>query len=120
MKDDRPPAMLAHVRQDEHGNWYEHPLEEHLRAVGEMAAGYASTFDASSWARLAGVWHDLGKYSAEFQRYIRSASGYERGEAHIEGAPGKVNHSTAGAIHACDRLGPKGRPLAYLIAGHHA
>ena len=120
MKDDRSPAKLAHVRQDKHGNWYEHHLEEHLRAVGEMAAGYASTFDASCWARLAGVWHDLGKYSTEFQRYIRSASGYERGEAHIEGAPGKVNHSTAGASHACDRLGPQGRPLAYLIAGHHA
>jgi len=80
MKDDRSAAMLAHVRQDEHGNWYEHPLEEHLRAVGEMAAGYAATFDASSWARLAGVWHDLGKYSAEFQRHIKSATGYD--EAH--------------------------------------
>ncbi|OFW15134.1 MAG: CRISPR-associated endonuclease Cas3'' [Acidobacteria bacterium RIFCSPLOWO2_02_FULL_59_13] len=81
MKDDRSPAMLAHVRQDEHGNWYEHPLEEHLRAVGEMAAGYASTFDASSWARLAGVWHDLGKYSAEFQRHRNSITGFD-GQAH--------------------------------------
>ncbi len=77
MKDDPLSATLAHVRQDEHGNWHEHPLDEHLRAVGEMAAGFAATFEAPNWARLAGLWCDLGKYSAEFHRHINSATGFD-------------------------------------------
>ncbi|MFQ5481894.1 MAG: CRISPR-associated helicase Cas3', partial [Nitrospinaceae bacterium] len=63
--------------------------------------------------------HDLGKYSLEFQVYIKSVSGYDA-EAHLEGPPGKVNHSSAGALHAVQRFGVHGRVLAYLIAGHHA
>ena len=69
------------------------------------------------WGRLAGLWHDLGKYQPDFQKYIRSASGFD---AHIETAPGKVKHAIAGAIHAAEALGPYGRLLAYVIAGHHA
>ena len=33
---------------------------------------------------------------------------------------GRVDHSTAGAIYAIEKLGLQGRILAYLIAGHHA
>lgn len=44
------------------------PLADHLRNVAELAAGFGASFGASDWARLAGQWHDLGKYSAEFQR----------------------------------------------------
>jgi len=67
----------------------------------------------------AGLWHDLGKYSQEFQHYIKTVSGYDL-EAHIEGKPGRVDHSTAGAIHAVRQFGAHGQILAYLIAGHHA
>lgn len=112
--------FIAHVKQTSTGEWQEHALDDHLRVVGDLAAKHADCFGARDWAKLAGLWHDLGKYSAEFQGYIRSASGYDRPEAHIEGVRGRVNHSTAGAIHACDKLGSAGRALAYLIAGHHA
>ncbi|MGH8744398.1 MAG: CRISPR-associated endonuclease Cas3'', partial [Burkholderiales bacterium] len=101
------------------GEWREHPLEDHLYAVGEMAAGFAAGFGDTEWARLAGLWHDLGKYSAEFQHYIKKASGYDP-EAHLEGTAGRVDHSTAGAIHAIEQFDSYGRILAYLIAGHHA
>lgn len=110
---------LAHVRQDSRGQWQLHGLEEHLRAVGEIAAGFAEEFGASEWARLAGLWHDLGKYSSAFQGYIRRESGFDP-EAHIESSGGKVNHSSAGALHAAAKLSGKGQLLAYLIAGHHA
>lgn len=33
---------------------------------------------------------------------------------------GRVSHSTAGALLACERFGSAGRVLAYLIASHHA
>lgn len=114
-----PTNFLAHVRQDDHGQWLEHSLEEHLRGVATLADSFASAFSAGDWANLAGLWHDLGKYRESFQCYIRSASGYDA-DAHIETAPGKVDHSTAGALYAIERMKGLGRILAYLIAGHHA
>lgn len=112
---------LAHVRQDDDGVWHEHLLDEHLRGVAKLAADFSADFDSSEWASIAGLWHDIGKYSTEFQRYIKTVSGYDRTNAHIEGgAPGRVDHSTAGAIHAVRQFGAHGRILAYLIAGHHA
>lgn len=112
-------VFLAHVREIPKGHWEEHALEDHLRAVAQLADQFASSFRSGDWACLAGLWHDLGKYRSAFQRYIRSASGYDP-DAHIETARGKVDHSTAGALYACSQLGPAGRILAYLIAGHHA
>ncbi len=91
------------------------PLEAHLQNVAERAASFAAPFGASSWAYLAGLWHDLGKYAPEFQHYIAAAN-----DASLETKLGKVNHSTAGALYALERLDTFGRILAYPIAGHHA
>lgn len=104
--------MLAHSP--------DHPLDVHLRAVALLAADFAATFKAGDWARLAGLWHDLGKYRPGFQRYVRTSKGLD---AHIEGrvAGTDKTHSAAGALHAIETLGPlHGAFLAYLIAGHHA
>lgn len=111
--------VLAHVRQDEHGCFIVHDLEEHLLGVATIASGFATTFGSPDWAYLAGLWHDLGKYSREFQGRIKSLSGYDP-DAHLEGSVGRVDHSTAGALHAVEQFGVHGRILAYLIAGHHA
>ena len=111
---------LAHVRQNEDGSFNIHHLEEHLRAVGNLSSEFASAFGAAEWGFLTGLWHDLGKYSSAFQSYIARESGLEKEESHIEGGKGRVNHSSVGALHAVERLGAKGRLLAYLIAGHHA
>jgi len=119
MNDKPENKPLAHVRQNKSGNWHEHLLDEHLHGVAHLAGEFAKHFNSADWASMAGLWHDLGKYSTEFQRYIKTVSGYDA-EAHIEGAPGRVDHSTAGAIHAVRQFGEHGRILAYLIAGHHA
>lgn len=112
---------IAHARQDpQTGQWHTHPLDEHLQGVADLAADFAQAFNAQDWAGLAGLWHDLGKYRYAFQAYIRDKSGFERQQAHIEAGNGRVDHSTAGAVHAIEQLGPQGRVLAYLIAGHHA
>jgi|GEM_PF-3480570 len=57
-------------------------LEDHLHLVAEGkesgfsgAAGFADAFGAHEWGRLLGLWHDLGKYSPEFQAYLRSSNG---------------------------------------------
>ena len=100
--------FLAHVRRNEDGSFEIHHLEEHLRAVADLAGEFASTFGHSDWGQLAGLWHDLGKYSSAFQSYIARGSGFDP-EAHIEGGTGRVNHSSAGALHAvknlCDKKG---------------
>ena len=103
-----------------------HGLNEHLRAVGDLASQMAPPLLAEL-ARLAGLWHDLGKQRPGFQRYIRAAGGVD---AHIEHrTPDRdKTHSAAGALWAAEyleqRFGPKGllvaRLLQYVIAGHHA
>ena len=113
---------IAHARQSDDEGWEApHFLEDHLLSVSELAAKKAQGFHSEDWAALAGLWHDLGKYREPFQKYIRDQTGFERENAHVEQGSGRVTHSTAGAIHALDRLGPiYGHILAYIIAGHHA
>jgi CRISPR-associated endonuclease/helicase Cas3 len=106
--------FIAHVSEDKSRF---HSLEDHLTGVADLAAGMAAEFGSSEWAYLAGLWHDLGKYSPEFQSMIRSAAGLD---ASVETRPGRVDHSTAGGLLAVDRFGELGRVFAYVIAGHHA
>ena len=103
---------LAHVADDGRV----HPLAEHLYGTAERAEQFAAEFGCAGWGYLAGLWHDMGKYSPDFQRKIHAAAGQD---AHLE-AKARVDHSTAGALHAVDHFGPIGRILAYLAAGHHA
>ncbi len=72
-------------------------------------------FGSKVWAEAAGLWHDIGKYSEEFQKRIG-----REGEAQSESRAGRVDHSTAGAQHAVESLGEIGKPIAYAIAGHHS
>ena len=98
------------------------PLEDHLQAVARRASIFADKFGAANWGNLAGLWHDIGKYSLEFQAYLFHENGLE---AHLEQYQGRVDHSTAGAqianrIFSKNKRAVAGRILAYCIAGHHA
>ncbi|MCA9248065.1 MAG: CRISPR-associated endonuclease Cas3'' [Planctomycetales bacterium] len=93
------------------------PLDDHLQAVASRAGEFAACFGARDWGRVAGLWHDLGKYSSAFQAYLHRENDCE---AHLEQFKGRVDHSTAGAQHAAKSIRPWGRMLAYAIAGHHA
>jgi len=91
-------------------------IESHLNQVAETAGSFAKDFSAGDWAYLAGLWHDIGKYSKDFQKRIGAEP-----DAHIENSKSKrPDHSTAGAQHAFKALGDAGKILAYTIAGHHA
>lgn len=93
------------------------PLEEHLKNVADLARRFAEDFGAGDWAWNVGLLHDLGKYSKEFQNYLKMANDID---ANIETAPGRVDHSSAGAQYAA-RIQPiLGHLLAYAVAGHHA
>ena len=92
MPDATGSDAIAHAAKDSIGNWRPpHDLDEHLKAVGALAAHFANRYGAE-WAHQAGRCHDLGKYRPRFQRYIRQASGFEA-DAHIKGETGKAPHS---------------------------
>ncbi|MDR2788786.1 MAG: CRISPR-associated endonuclease Cas3'' [Candidatus Accumulibacter sp.] len=82
-------------------------LAEHSWKVGWRAGKSAAVFEAEELARTAGLLHDIGKYTEDFQR-------------RIAGAGRRVDHATRGAMLARERYGPIGQLLAYCIAGHHA
>ncbi|WP_337177404.1 CRISPR-associated endonuclease Cas3'' [Paludisphaera sp.] len=107
------------------------PLIRHLEGVAKLAAGHAAAFDSREWGRLAGLWHDLGKYADDFQAYLM-CSAPDPGVVDasvVDGARGRVDHSTAGAVRVLDlcggRLTREGKmpaaeaALAMVIAGHH-
>lgn len=76
----------------------------------------ARAFGAGEWARLCGLWHDIGKYSPKFQQHIIASSGFDE----TVRDPGKVDHATAGALLAKEELKGLCLPVAYCICGHHS
>ena len=100
------PQFFAHsTPTSDRSDWQ--PLAEHLQSVGRLAAERAAPFGGQQLAEIAGLLHDLGKYTNDFQDKIR-------------GDLIHVDHATRGAILAVEHYGPLGRLLAYGIAGHHA
>ncbi|MEI8311339.1 MAG: CRISPR-associated endonuclease Cas3'', partial [Verrucomicrobiota bacterium] len=84
--------------------------------TGEMfPAGSDEAKSAREWGRLAGLWHDLGKFAPEWQAYLKLKS-----DPHADDVAGKVDHSTGGAQFADRNVSTFGRILAYVLAGHHA
>lgn len=103
-------CMQVYYAHTDAGGCLEHGqlLVDHLEAVAEKAAEFASPVGASDWARVAGLLHDAGKASDAFQR-------------RLAGAPIKVDHATPGAqlasrVYSANGVG---RLLAFAIAGHH-
>src|SRR5690625_7808908 len=77
-----------------------HKLSEHLTGVGRLAGKFGDVFGAAEAAKTAGLLHDLGKYTREFQD-------------RLQGNPQRVHHSTHCAQVACERSGSIGKLLAY-------
>jgi CRISPR-associated endonuclease/helicase Cas3 len=98
--------LYAHT-PNQQGKW--HTLEEHLARVAELAAEYAAAFGGAELAYWAGAWHDVGKASEAFQRYLHlCAREPSRRFA-------TVDHKGAGTLRALDYADV----LAFLIHGHH-
>ena len=94
------PEFYAHSAN---GEGRCHGLVEHLRAVALLARDFAAPFGGGDAAYYAGLWHDLGKFNPEFQRYL--AGDRQRGP----------DHKAAGTRLACEHLGPGG----LTVQGHH-
>ncbi len=97
----------AHSKEGEEPDLWQ-PLDEHLENVAKKAAEFAEPFGGEEWARLAGLWHDMGKYHPDFQRKLHGESI-------------RVVHSEAGG-HWASLKGWRGMDVlfSWLIMGHHA
>ena len=100
------PQAYAHSR-NEYGE--RHDLVSHLRAVAELAASFAEEFAAQDPAYYLGLWHDLGKFNPEFQRYLFACEDNPEDRGH------GPDHKLAGATLARQHLAP----LSMLVQGHH-
>lgn len=83
-------------------------------AAEMFPAGSPESISAHQWGYLTGLWHDLGKFSEKFQRYLEKAT-----DPHSDEILEKVDHTTAGAKQAIS-VSPLGHIIATAIAGHHA
>jgi CRISPR-associated endonuclease/helicase Cas3 len=88
---------IAHQRK---ADQQEQTVSEHLLKVSRIAKLFALSISLPLCGQLVGLLHDLGKYSDEFQQYIRSAIGHIDPDAEeyvdAEEKKGKIDHSTAG------------------------
>ncbi len=101
------PDFVAHTPPpNDPERW--HDLKEHLTDVAHGTAGFADKLGAAQLGHYAGLWHDLGKYNPEFQKYLINCA---QGDKQAKSVP----HAVHGAILAA-KLIP---PIAPLIYGHH-
>jgi CRISPR-associated endonuclease/helicase Cas3 len=97
-------TYYAHTHGGSERRW--EPLPEHLQLVSSLAREYAAPLGCAAEAELAGLLHDLGKYSDAFQKRLRGeASG--------------VDHWSPGAVVALSRYQAQGIAAALSVAGHH-
>ena len=91
-------AYLAHLTEDGRTQ----TILEHLKGTASLCSAFAAAFDAEAQGQLAGMAHDIGKYSAAFQR-------------RLHGGP-EMDHASAGAFEC---LKARQLPAAFVISGHH-
>lgn len=89
---------IAHLTEDKRVQ----KLVDHCENTAKLTGNFAAVFDEEKIGYQTGLLHDIGKYSQEFQKYIR-------------GNGSSPDHSTAGC-QECKR----NMFSAFCIAGHHA
>ena len=103
-------TYIAHRRESD---GKEQSLEAHLTEVSAIAKSLAAKIELQDQGELIGLLHDLGKYSKEFQDYLKSAVGLieqdEDDYVDAKSKKGKVDHSTAGAQLIWQELSKQGQ-----------
>lgn len=111
----------AHIRKVD-GKKYIQTVEEHCHGVAEIAAELLRDIGLEKTAYLAGIIHDLGKFSENFKNYIEKAADGEKVQR------GSVNHTFAGVRfllekHSDEQLSGFSdivlEILAYAVGAHH-
>jgi CRISPR-associated endonuclease/helicase Cas3 len=115
-------VFLAHLD----GDGRRQTLQDHLIAVSQAAGRRADKLGIGTAGAAIGLLHDLGKYSRDFQRYLRRMALNQDTE---EPRPtrGMIDHSTAGAQTIWRGLKDRGTVerivgeiLSICVASHHS
>ena len=103
----------------------------HLNEVSNICSQLTGKLELPEVGCLLGLLHDFGKYSHDFQAYIKSATAVLNPDidddyVNAKGLKGKIDHSTAGAQwvwQRFDKYGEQaklvGQILAVCLASHH-
>ena len=121
------PRYIAHVRK---ADGEPQSLQTHLTETAEIAKLLAAKLDLDQAGELLGLMHDFGKYSQDFQEYIKSVTGINPdADDYVLPNGKKIDHSTAGAqwvyrelrkFGAAQGIGELfGQMLGLCIASHH-
>lgn len=111
----------AHIRKVDDKKYIQ-TVEEHCRGVAEIAAELLRDMGLEKTAYLAGIIHDLGKFSENFKNYIEKAADGEKVQR------GSVNHTFAGVRFLLEKHSDKQLSgfsdivleiLAYAVGAHH-
>ncbi len=122
-------TVIAHHRE----NGETQTLLQHLLNVSALTREFAEKIEIGPAGELIGLLHDLGKYSTNFQNYLRSAVGLleqDQDDSYIDPrkAKGKIDHSTAGAQTIWRQLQKRegaverivGEIFSICVASHHS
>jgi CRISPR-associated endonuclease/helicase Cas3 len=114
--------FLAHLEVDGRRQ----PLRDHLLSVSQAAGRMSEAVGLGAAGAAIGLLHDLGKYSQDFQQYLRRMALDQDTEQQGPGR-GKIDHSTAGAQTIWRSLkrkgnleGVVGEILSLCVASHHS
>lgn len=120
--------FVAHVR----GNGDQQSLCDHLEGVASRSSENSAKVGLKISGALLGLLHDIGKYGADFQNYLKSAAGIYDQDVdadYVDAASlkGRIDHSTAGAQLVWQELGKEGgaeslvaQLLAICVSSHHS
>ncbi len=89
-------------------NGCQRTVKEHLQAVAELAGQYGSEFEREDETRMAGLFHDFGKYSDVFADVL-------------EGRMKNIDHAMCGAafLYSLKKHKSTYKPIIEAINGHH-
>lgn len=128
MKSDPNTRFIAHFRQSD---GIAQTVREHLNGCATLARSFTGKIGLPSFGELAGLLHDIGKYSDAFQLYLLSAVGKidpdDDEYTDVKGMKGKIDHSSAGAQLVWEALRKKapllrlaGQIMSLCVASHHS
>lgn len=112
----------AHIRK-ENDDLAIQTVSEHCKGTAAIASDCLRNVNLNKTAYVAGLLHDLGKYTENFKKYIWSAA---KGESVVRGS---VNHTFAGVKYlldkyhtdenGCNGLATASELVAFVIGSHH-
>ncbi|MFW6029041.1 MAG: CRISPR-associated helicase Cas3' [Halanaerobiales bacterium] len=100
--------MLKYIAHTQNDKGEYHLLKNHLESTAQLAYEFTEKWSMGDLGYIAGLIHDLGKYSDAFQNYLKNSS------------PG-VEHAIAGAVYLTkNKVTKYAQLITFIIAGHHA